>query len=108
MKSFGFFILFLLLLTSFTGCYTVVYHSDSSEISEVVYSEPIYIPVPIPIPYPPQPVPHPNPTPNDPPMEKVRPGDNQKNNPGDSYKSRDPLRNQGGRGLEERNSQGRN
>jgi hypothetical protein len=103
-------ILFIsIVLISLTGCYTVVYQSDETETvyEETVYIEPIYIPVPVPVPDPcPMPGPYPHPHPNNPP-EKIRHNDQNGNDRNDSYSGRDPIRNSGGRGNEERKIQGR-
>ena len=96
------------ILIGLTGCYTVVYHSADTEI---LYSEPIYIPVPLPDPCP-MPLPGPMPIPPsrpiyEQPVEKIRHDDINRNKIDDSYKERDPIRNQGGRGNGDRNTQGR-
>lgn len=94
---------------SLTGCYTLLYQSNDEEI---VYSEPVYVPIPVlvPIPYPEPiflPAPLPPSSPNDSPEIKLRQNDDSGNRDSDSYTNRDQLRNQGGRGTEERNRQGR-
>jgi len=98
-------VIFGLMLLNFTGCYTVVYHSGDNYDS---YSEPVYIPVLVPYP---QPIlilgPPTLPIYNDPPTEKIRHDDDDRNKIDDSYKERDPIRNQGGRGNGDRNTQGR-
>lgn len=109
MKFFGMIILLVLLMNLY-GCYSVVYHSEDSEDSEILYSGPIYIPVLIPYPVPmpmPFPAPPPQNIPTVPPNEKIRHDDNSGNDRNDSYTNRDPIRDQGGRGTGERSSQGR-
>jgi hypothetical protein len=94
-------LIFLFVLIGLSGCYTVPQHfADNNEYTEVN----IYYEVPLPSP---PPVEYFPPVPNPAPVPIVRQPAEEKNRNGSGNQVRDPLRNNGRRGTEERKIQGR-
>jgi hypothetical protein len=108
-------LVFLFLLIELSGCYTIL------QTSEECYEEPeviVYYPVTVPLPPPPpisppvSPIIRPPYIPNPPvknpePQPIIRHPQDPNPSGGSSNQVRDPLRNHGGRGNDERNTQGR-
>ena len=117
MKRLIFYLVFLFLILGFNGCYTILETSNEcNEEPDVI----VYYPVPVPVPtLPPPPIsppispiirpPYvPNPPIHNPePQPIIRQPENPNNGQGSGNQVRDPLRNHGGRGNTDRNTQGR-